>query len=254
VLTYLHKVLWNWAGILLSIDAGIALLERYLGDFIERQLHRKLVVPTFAKVGFAVLVLLVAQGVAYQDAQRSIARGARDNDSLRSKIDALTSEIDTQKLDIDRLNKTSFNNKKPMIAPAVDKAGQIDRLLNTEQKEHLYQDLKRIAVDPRQKDFITVTIAAAYPHDRESSRLVLQLFGVFQDAGWTVISQQAPNYEQGIQGQIPIGIWVSATNNMALFVESGLINSGLNAEVHPITLQQGFKGVLILVGYKAGTI
>jgi hypothetical protein len=38
VLAYLHKVLWKWAGILVSIDAIVALLERYFGYFIEHRL------------------------------------------------------------------------------------------------------------------------------------------------------------------------------------------------------------------------
>jgi len=129
--------------------------------------------------------------------------------------------------------------------------------LNTEQKDHLYQELKRISADPRQKEYITATIAAAYPHDRESSRLAMQLIGVFQDAGWNVIMQQVPNFEQQTQGQIPIGIWVSESpsNNMGLFVEGGLINVGLNAELRRQgNLSPGFKGVLILIGYKAGSL
>ncbi len=140
----------------------------------------------------------------------------------------------------------------PVKSPvAADKSVPLDRFLNTEQKEHLYQELKRVSADPRQKEYTTVTIVAAYPHDRESSRLAFQLVGVFQDAGWSVIGQQVPNYEQPMQGQIPIGIWVSASNNMALFVESSLINSGLNADIRANASPPSFKGVLILVGYKA---
>jgi hypothetical protein len=149
--------------------------------------------------------------------------------------------------------KIQITPSKPRIA-AVDKAGPLDRFLNTEQKDHLYQELKRISVDPRQKGYITVTIAAAYPHDRESGRLAIQLVGVFQDAGWNVIMQQVPNFEQQTQGQIPLGIWVteSTSNNMGLFVESNLINVGLNAKVQPPQelLPTSFKGVLILIGYK----
>jgi hypothetical protein len=137
---------------------------------------------------------------------------------------------------------------------AEDKSAPLDRFLNAEQKERLFNDLKRVAADPRQKDYITVTIAAAFPHDRESSRLVYQLTDVFYDAGWNVISQQAPNYEQQTSGQIPLGIWVSASNNMAFFVESTLINVGLNADGNGKPLPSGFKGVLVLVGYKSAAI
>lgn len=143
------------------------------------------------------------------------------------------------------------------IRAAIDKSGPLDRFLNAEQKEHLFKELKRIATDPRQKRYITVTIAAAYPHDRESSRLTMQLIGVFQDAGWNVVGQQAPNYEQPFQGQLPIGIWVSesASNNMALFIEGNLINVGLYAELRQgpqIKLASDFKGALVLIGYKGG--
>jgi hypothetical protein len=151
-------------------------------------------------------------------------------------------------------NEDLSKNKRPIVAAAIDKNGLPDRFLNAEQKDHLYRELKRTSDDPRNKDYLTVTIEPAYPHDRESSRLQSQLIGVFRDAHWNVIGQPAPNYEQQIQGQIPIGIWVSASNNTGLYVEGALMDSGLNADIRPNNLPTGFKGVLILVGYKASPL
>jgi hypothetical protein len=129
--------------------------------------------------------------------------------------------------------------------------------LNAEQKDHLYQELKRISDDSRQSDFVNITIAAAFPQDRESSRLALQLIGVFQDAHWKVISQQVPKLEGRMQYQIPIGIWVleSPGNNIGLFVESSLLNVGLSANIQPSgALPPDFKGLIILIGYKDAPI
>lgn len=147
--------------------------------------------------------------------------------------------------------------KAPTIAPAVDRSGAIDRYLNSEEKDHLYQELKKIAAREKDKKYITVTIAAAHRFDRESARLALQLQNTFQDAGWNIAYQKTKDYENPqspqFSGQFPIGIWVSSTNNMGVYISSVLVNVGLNADSVPeqMTLDPSFSGTLILVGYKA---
>lgn len=145
--------------------------------------------------------------------------------------------------------------KKPPIIAAVDKFGPVDRFMNAEQKDHLYQQLKQLAASQQmKKEYVTVTIVAAFRHDRESSRLASQLAGVFQDAGWNVVGQKVKDYESPtFAGQFPLGVWVSSTNNMALAVESSLINAGVQADTAPSegVLDPSFSGTLVLVGYKA---
>jgi hypothetical protein len=204
-------------------------------------------VATWVLVFIVVLIHLPTKMLA--ESNDNLTKVIQEKRQFSETINALNSEVAGQKEVIERLNKSE--NKRPIIAAAIDKNGLPDRFLNAEQKDHLYQDLRRISDDPRQKDYVTVTIAAAYPHDRESSRLVSQLIGVFEDAHWIVTGQHVPNNEGVTQGQIPISIWVSASNKMALFVEGSLLNVGLRADTQPNDkLPPNFKGVLIVVGYK----
>lgn len=74
IINYLYVVLWNWAGILLAIDGAVALAERYLGEYLEEKLHKKIHVPKELKWGFAVVVFMLAQGLAYRDLQKENQR------------------------------------------------------------------------------------------------------------------------------------------------------------------------------------
>jgi hypothetical protein len=100
---YLYKVLWNWAGILLAVDAFVALMERYLGEIVERRLHWKPHVPTSIKLGFAVAVLIVAQGIAYRDSQRELLQAGRDNEGLHAAINSLNARLSSQEQELKRL-------------------------------------------------------------------------------------------------------------------------------------------------------
>jgi hypothetical protein len=139
------------------------------------------------------------------------------------------------------------------IMAAVDRFGPIDRYMDAEQKDHLYQDLKQLASTQTDRNYITVTLATVHRGDRESNKLMYQLQGVFQDAGWNVVNQNVRNYESPTYGgQIPIGIWVASTTKMDLAVESSLLNIGLHADAVPIgrVTDGSFSGTLVLIGYK----
>ncbi len=97
---YLYRVFWNWAGILLAVDAVMALLERYLVEIIERKFHWKPHLPASIKLGFAVVVLFIAQGMAYRDAQRELAQAGRDNDGLHAALNALNAKLYSQEQEI----------------------------------------------------------------------------------------------------------------------------------------------------------
>jgi hypothetical protein len=148
-------------------------------------------VATWMLVFVCVLMRLPAKMLAESNA--NLTTVIQEKRRLSETLNSLNSVVAAQKETIAELTKSS--SEKPTVAAATDKNGLPDRFLNAEQKDHLYQELKRISDDPRNKDYVTVTIAAAYPHDRESSRLQFQLIGVFQDAHWNVVAQQAPNYE-----------------------------------------------------------
>src|SRR5258708_7934003 len=97
VWNYLHKVLWNWAGILLAIDAGVALVERYLGGWVEEKYHRKLRVPPAMWLGFAVIVFVIAQAVAYHDLQGDMSQQVDDNKKQGQTVATVTQERDDLK-------------------------------------------------------------------------------------------------------------------------------------------------------------
>jgi hypothetical protein len=164
---------------------------------------------------------------------------SRTNEDLRSQLKAAQS---------------APPQKVTKIMAAADRFGPIDRYMDAEQRDHLYQELKQIAGRQTDRNYITVTIIAAYRHDRESSRLMYQLQTVFQDAGWNVVYQKTRDYESPtFAGQLPIGIWVASATKMDVAVESSLINVGLNAETVRAerVVDQPLIGTLILIGYKA---
>src|ERR1700735_909425 len=103
---YLQKVLGNWAGILLAIDAGVALFERYLGDFIERYIGFHLHIPTSIKLSFAIIVFMAAQWMAYQNSQKDLIQAGKDNDGLHTAVNALNSQVDHLQLQISQLKNS----------------------------------------------------------------------------------------------------------------------------------------------------
>jgi hypothetical protein len=82
IFNYLFRVLGNWAGILLAIDAIVALSERYLGDFTEQRFNKKFHLSKELKWGFAVVVFLIAQGVAYRDLEGDLEQANSRNGQL----------------------------------------------------------------------------------------------------------------------------------------------------------------------------
>ncbi len=130
---YLHRVLWNWAGILLSVDATVALLERYLGSTVERWLHWKPHVPDLIKISFAVIVLLISQGLAYRDVQQELVQAGKDNYALHTAINALNADIVKQQLEIKRL----ANLPPKVVRPASPSRDEADKKKRETVRTHL---------------------------------------------------------------------------------------------------------------------
>jgi hypothetical protein len=136
---------------------------------------------------------------------------------------------------------------------------QSDRVLNSQQSDHLYRKLKEFAADPKHADLISVTVAPYAYQDVESSRLTSQLARVLEDAHWKVLRQiQLPIKLEGpVQHQIPIGIWIltNRDQNYSYLLWSGLKEVGLDSEVRPKSdLPAEFNGTIIWVGYKEAPI
>jgi hypothetical protein len=144
------------------------------------------------------------------------------------------------------------------VAPTVQ-SGHLDRVLNEQQSDHLYQKLKDIAADPRYSDLASVIIAPYAYQDRESAHLAGQLARIFEDAHWKVLREaQLPVKLEGTaQYQIPIGIWVLTNKDASLGypVWSNLKEVGLDSEVRPKSdVPPDFKDLVIWVGYKEAPI
>jgi hypothetical protein len=125
---YLYRVFWNWAGVLLAVDAVVALLERYFGESIQRRFNWKPHLPTSIKLGGAIVLLFIAQGLVYRDAQRDLAQAAKDNDGLHAALNALNSKLSSQEQQIKRLE-----NRPPVVEAKTDP--NVLRLLQIFQKE-----------------------------------------------------------------------------------------------------------------------
>lgn len=94
---YLYNVLWSWAGLLLAIDAVVALTERYLGEWLESRFHRNIGLPTRAKLAFAVVVFIIAQAIAYRDLQKEMMQAQKNNQLLQLSLSKITQERDDLK-------------------------------------------------------------------------------------------------------------------------------------------------------------
>jgi|ERR1700723_755334 len=130
-----------------------------------------------------------------------------------------------------------------------------DRVLTDQQKDHLYQGLKKLAADPLYANVASITIAPYAEQDRESLRLAEQLAGVFADAHWKVLrANQLPTKLVGrAQNQIPIGIWIltNRDSNFRYYLWSNLHEAGLESDERPVSdLPPDFDGLIIWVGYK----
>jgi len=125
---YLYHAFWSWGGILLGIDAIVALFERYLGETVEHRFKWwKIRVPASIKIGFAIIVLFVAQAMAYQDLQKDLEQLGKDNDGLHASINIMQAKIDAQKEEIERLKKQPVAEKaQPLISAEPELSGRIE--------------------------------------------------------------------------------------------------------------------------------
>jgi len=136
-------------------------------------------------------------------------------------------------------------------------SGRLDRDLNDQQSNHLYHQLKSYVDTPNRVRPATVIIANAYPCDRESKHLFWRLNRIFNDAHWTVTQDGGwPMKSLQLQGrtknQIPIGIWILTDDGyLRYFIWNSLQESGLESDNSFVSeLPEGFKGLIVVIGYK----
>ncbi len=128
-----------------------------------------------------------------------------------------------------------------------------DRVLNAEQTNTLFQELKRISNDPKNKDFVKVEIGCVLG-DREACHLANQLFKTLNEAHWKVTWKRKlakefdnPNYAS-VRG---VTIWTDDDRNKGMFLMWELKDAGLSESyVNPFPIPPNFKGTVVWVGYK----
>jgi hypothetical protein len=137
-------------------------------------------------------------------------------------------------------------------------SGRLDRDMNDQQSNHLYQALKSYVDMPNRNRPAAVTLVTAYPCDRESNHLFWRFNKVFGDARWTVTQAGGwPTKSMKLQGrtinQLPIGIWILTDDQyLRYFVWNSLREAGLDSD-NSFTMNElpdAYKGLVIVIGYK----
>jgi hypothetical protein len=133
-----------------------------------------------------------------------------------------------------------------------------DRILSSEETNTLFEELRRISKDVRNKDYVKLDFGSV--QDREASHLAVQLFRTLKEAHWNCTWKAFPTIPPG--KEIPkelqfiymapagVTIWTDQPNNMGMFLMWALKDVGLDATVNPGPTPPGFKGTLVWVGYK----
>ena len=135
-------------------------------------------------------------------------------------------------------------------------SGRLDRDMNDQQSDHLYNKLRAYVDSPNRTREAKVTLVGAYPCDRETQHLFFRLTKVFTDAHWTVASEAGWPMKSvqlaGAQNRLPIGIWVLTDDQyLRYLIWSGLEEAGLPADdSFTGMLPDRFEGVVVVIGYK----
>lgn len=133
-------------------------------------------------------------------------------------------------------------------------SGRLDRDMNNQQSNHLYEQLKQIAENKNAPGLANITIVHPYPQDRESMHLFLRLNRVFTDAHWKVTQYQGwplPALSDKGNTEIPIGMWVMTDNQYLRYtIWSNLQQAGLESQERTEYLPSDFKGAILVIGYK----
>jgi cell division protein FtsB len=120
-----------------------------------------------------------------------------------------------------------------------------DRILSSEETNSLYEKLREISKNPRNKefakDFVKVNFGSV--QDREASRLAVQLFQIFREAHWNVTWKSLPatapgrpipkEFESIYLAPAGVSIWTEQPNDKGTFLMWSLKDAGLDVIVNP---------------------
>jgi hypothetical protein len=127
-----------------------------------------------------------------------------------------------------------------------------DRVLNSEESNKLFDELKRVSQEAGNKDYIKVEIGNVT--DREALHLERQLFNVLYEAHWKIktrekMGEDFDDYNKAYPFPVGVAVW-SDDQSRATYLAWMLRDGGLSDVYSNPTGPAKFKGVLIWIGYK----
>ena len=149
--------------------------------------------------------------------------------------------------DREAISLAQQNNQHPKVKYVFSRS--CDRVLTTQQSDHLYRQLKKYAEAGNNSALVTGQLGAL--NDREAFKLSLQLEKIFTDANWKIKWKGVP--DEDVQkllnrgAPIGIGIWVDDMNR-GTFLSGMFRDAELEVNIQP--LPPNMKGTVIWVGYK----
>lgn len=126
-----------------------------------------------------------------------------------------------------------------------------DRIMNHEEEGALYDDLVRLAKDPRNKQYIKIKLTSV--PDRESRQLGYQLWQVFQKAHWDVPID--PKFSSAdttaLNGASVEGVTIFTDDptNHGAFLQFSLRDANIDSQVYRLPAPN-LKGTVVVIGLK----
>ena len=187
-----------------------------------------------------------------------------DHESLVSHVRELRHYAENQKQQEEQLTQLRSETRHWQDAYQRMARGEThpDRILSSEESNALYEKLREISKNPRNKEFANdfVKVEFGSVQDREASHLAFQLSQIFREAHWNVAWKSLPATAPG--RPIPkesefiylapagVTIWTERPNDKGTFLMWSLKDAGLDVSVNPGPIPLSFKGTLVWVGYK----
>ncbi|HEV1995207.1 MAG TPA: hypothetical protein VGR03_12835 [Candidatus Acidoferrum sp.] len=124
-----------------------------------------------------------------------------------------------------------------------------DRVLNSENSSKLFEALKLVSKNPKNKEFVTVEMGGV--QDREAISLRNQFWKIFNEARWIVKPRPKLGKEFEACPTFTLGVTIWSENpQRGMYLVLLLKDAGVESNVNPCPMPQGVKGTIVWVGYK----
>ncbi len=249
----------GWAAPLLdslfTIGLTLFFIQRREGR-VAMLAHWKQNATVTLKVMFKVTLVIYLPLLSY-----SVIRTVYDDhESLVSHVRELRRYAENQKQQEEQLRQLRSETRHWQDAYQRMARGEThpDRILSSEESNTLYEKLREISKNPRNKEFVKVDFGSV--QDREASRLAVQLSQIFREAHWNVTWKSLPatapgkpipkEFEFIYLAPAGVSVWTEQPNDKGTFLMWSVKDAGLDVTVNPSPIPPSFKGTLVWVGYK----